>query len=84
MKKKPDWKIICMAIVCFVAGGIIGAWIAVCAGNNAHSTDFAVACADGSAPDKNGCCPGEVYTDMGDLGFNCCPSGGGNCFPPIR
>ena len=34
-------------------------------------------------PDKNGCCPGEKYTDMGDLGFNCCPESGGDCFPPI-
>ena len=28
---------------------------------------------DGAAPDANGCCPGETYTDMGDQGFNCCP-----------
>ena len=34
-------------------------------------------------PDDNGCCPGEIYTDMGDLGFNCCPESGGDCFPPI-
>ena len=32
----------------------------------------------------HGCCPGEVYTDMADLGFNCCPDDGGDCFPPIR
>lgn len=45
-----------------------------------------VTCQDGSAPDTNGCCPGEVYTDMGpDLGFNCCPAGdpNGDCFPPM-
>ncbi|MBQ6027534.1 MAG: hypothetical protein IJL21_03230 [Alphaproteobacteria bacterium] len=35
-------------------------------------------------PDKNGCCPGETYTDMGDLGWNCCPDSGGDCFPPIE
>lgn len=29
-------------------------------------------------------CLGEVYTDMADLGFNCCPDDGGDCFPPIR
>ncbi|MBR2393336.1 MAG: hypothetical protein IKB05_02500 [Alphaproteobacteria bacterium] len=34
-------------------------------------------------PDENGCCPDEIYTDMGDLGFNCCPKSGGDCFPPI-
>lgn len=34
-------------------------------------------------PDENGCCPGEKYTDMGELGFNCCPETGGDCFPPM-
>lgn len=42
-----------------------------------------LSCEDGTAPDANGCCTGEVYTDMGDQGFNCCPSTGGDCFPPI-
>ena len=41
-------------------------------------------CLDGTEPDKNGCCAGEIYTDMNDLGFNCCPEVGGDCFPPIR
>lgn len=40
-------------------------------------------CTD-DAPDSNGCCPGEKYTDMGDMGFNCCPIDGGDCFPPIE
>ena len=40
-------------------------------------------CLDGSLPDPNGCCAGEIYTDMGDQGFNCCPETGGDCFPPI-
>lgn len=40
-------------------------------------------CEDGSLPDGNGCCAGEIYTDMGEQGFNCCPSTGGDCFPPI-
>lgn len=35
------------------------------------------------AVDENGCCAGEIYTDMGDLGFNCCPADG-DCFPPIK
>lgn len=34
-------------------------------------------------PDEHGCCPGETYTDMGDQGFNCCPSDGGMCFTPM-
>lgn len=38
---------------------------------------------DGEAPDENGCCAGETYTDMGDAGWNCCPDSGGDCFPPI-
>jgi type IV secretory pathway VirB10-like protein len=40
-------------------------------------------CLDGTTPDANGCCAGETYTDMGNQGFNCCPAGGGDCFPPI-
>lgn len=43
-----------------------------------------LACLDGTQPDKNGCCDGELYTDMGDLGYNCCPESGGDCFPPIK
>ena len=43
-----------------------------------------VTCDGGAAPDANGCCPGETYTDMGDQGFNCCPDAGGDCFPPIE
>lgn len=40
-------------------------------------------CLDGTAPDANGCCTGEIYTDMGEQGFNCCPEAGGDCFPPM-
>lgn len=43
-----------------------------------------IGCWDGSTPDANGCCTGETYTDMGEDGFNCCPDGGGACFPPIQ
>lgn len=45
--------------------------------------DTSLKCLDGSNPDANGCCAGEVYTDMGEQGFNCCPESGGDCFPPI-
>lgn len=41
-------------------------------------------CDDGSKPDKNGCCTGEKYTDLGELGFNCCLGDGKTCFPPIK
>ena len=40
-------------------------------------------CTDNTEPDEHGCCPGETYTDMGDLGWNCCPDGNYDCFPPI-
>lgn len=42
-----------------------------------------ITCEDGTNPDANGCCTGEIYTDMGEQGFNCCPETGGDCFPPI-
>ena len=42
-----------------------------------------ITCEDGSPPDEYGCCAGEIYTDMGEDGFNCCPESGGDCFPPI-
>ena len=43
-----------------------------------------ITCEGGALPDEYGCCPGEIYTDMGEQGFNCCPEGGGDCFPPIQ
>lgn len=49
----------------------------------AETATTIITCEDGTNPDANGCCTGEVYTDMGEQGFNCCPSSGGDCFPPI-
>lgn len=49
----------------------------------AETTTGAIMCPDGTAPDQYGCCTGEIYTDMGEQGFNCCPETGGDCFPPI-
>ena len=49
----------------------------------AEATTGAITCPDGTAPDQYGCCTGEIYTDMGEQGFNCCPETGGDCFPPI-
>ena len=43
-----------------------------------------ITCDDGKAPDANGCCTGETFTDMGEDGWNCCPDTGGDCFPPIE
>lgn len=50
----------------------------------AEENNQVLTCEDGNAPDANGCCSGEIYTDMGEQGFNCCPSTGGDCFPPIK
>lgn len=41
-------------------------------------------CADGNLPDINGCCSGEVYTDMEDGTFACCTPDGIDCFPPMN
>ena len=46
-------------------------------------TEQVITCDGGALPDEYGCCPGEIYTDMGEQGFNCCPEAGGDCFPPI-
>lgn len=73
----------CVAvIIAFLVGFVLGMW--------AHASRDTLApsdtpmCDGGAFPDKHGCCPGEVYTDMYDLGFNCCPETGGDCFPPLR
>lgn len=84
MKIKPGICVALLCVLCLGLGMAAGYGLAVYAGNNAHSADSDLLCAGGIAPDKNGCCPGEVYTDMADLGFNCCPDNGGDCFPPIR
>ena len=47
------------------------------------AAETVITCDGGVAPDEYGCCPGEIYTDMGDAGWNCCPESGGDCFPPI-
>ncbi len=41
-------------------------------------------CSDGSAPDANGCCSGEIFTDMEDGTFACCLPDGTDCFPPMN
>ena len=41
-------------------------------------------CADGSKPNKFGCCGDEVFKDLGDTVFACCPKSGGDCFPPLK
>ncbi len=41
-------------------------------------------CADGTEPNKYGCCADELFKDMGNMVFACCPKDGGDCFPPIN
>ena len=41
-------------------------------------------CADGTEPNKFGCCGDELFKDLGDAVFACCPKDGGDCFPPIK
>lgn len=41
-------------------------------------------CADGTKPNKFGCCGDEMFKDLGDTVFACCPKDGGDCFPPIK
>ncbi|MBD5400289.1 hypothetical protein HDR61_00875 [bacterium] len=42
-----------------------------------------VTCEDGTVPDGNGCCTGEVYTDTGGNGMACCSAATGECYPPM-
>ena len=42
-------------------------------------------CGDGTKPNRFGCCTDEVFRDMGNTVFACCPKSGGDlCFPPIQ
>ena len=41
-------------------------------------------CADGSTPNKFGCCGDELFKDLGNTVFACCPPDGGDCFPPLN
>lgn len=38
-------------------------------------------CPEGKKVNKFGCCEGEVFKDMGNLTFKCCPETGGECYP---
>lgn len=72
----------CIYAAIFLVGVLVG-W-GITAYSYSPKYESGMLCPNGETPDKNGCCIGEVYTDMGDLGFNCCPEDGSDCFPPIR
>lgn len=40
-------------------------------------------CADGAAPDMNGCCAGEEFVEFDDGDVACCVVGTDECFPPM-
>ena len=65
------------------SGAIQNPFVETATEEEAAVTETVITCPDGGAPDANGCCAGEIYTDMGEQGFNCCPESGGDCFPPI-
>lgn len=76
---KEIYKIIIACIITMTVTAFATAYII----HNGASDSNEMVCVDNASPDLNGCCPGEEYTDMGDQGFNCCPTDGGDCFPPI-
>lgn len=41
-------------------------------------------CADGTKPNKYGCCTGEKFKDLGNLQFACCKEDTDECFPPME
>lgn len=41
-------------------------------------------CADGTQPNKFGCCTDEIFKDLGNNVYACCPLTGGDCFPPLK
>lgn len=77
-KKSKLWVWVLFAFVFGVVVGYATHYTIV----NWHG--FFATCPDGNSPDKNGCCGDEIYTDAGDGWMVCCPSGGENCFPPIK
>lgn len=46
------------------------------------SPSDAVVCEDGMAPDENGCCGGETFTDLGSE-YACCSDLTGECYDPL-
>ncbi len=81
MKINTGMRVTLFGMMCFTLGVICGAYFSV---NPISFGGSDAVCLDGAAPDKNGCCDGEIYTDMGEHGWNCCPEGNGDCFPPLR
>ena len=41
-------------------------------------------CSDGTKPNKFGCCTDEIFKDLGNNVYACCPKTGGDCYPPMK
>ena len=80
-KRSLTWLWILLA---FVFGGMVGFATHYTISNWNRFFSESMKCEDGTRPDKNGCCKGEIYTDAGGGWMVCCPDGGDNCFPPIK
>lgn len=80
---KTTYKIIVACISTAIVTAFATAYIINHKDNILTPKDTVVYDPTNCEPDANGCCAGEIYTDMGDQGFNCCPDTGGDCFPPI-
>lgn len=81
---KPIFKTIIACTITAIVSVLCTIYISNRICTNELNTVYESECHDGFSPDLNGCCPGETYTDMGDMGYNCCPDDGGDCFPPIE
>ena len=69
-------------LMCGALAGVLIGWLIW---GDVRGTIYPARCPDGAGPDINGCCGDEIYTDMGNMGFNCCPTDESlDCFPPLK
>jgi hypothetical protein len=76
---KEIYKIIIACVITMTVTAFATAYFVL----HHESGDTEMVCADNASPDINGCCPGEELTQLGDSVVGCCPTEGGDCFPPI-
>lgn len=76
---KNIYKIIIACVLTMVVTAFVTAYVIL----HQSSSEPEFVCADNASPDINGCCPGEELTQLGDSVVGCCPTDGGDCFPPL-
>jgi len=76
---KTVYKIIIACIITMIITAFVTTYIII----HNETGESEMVCADNASPDINGCCPGEELTPLGDSVVGCCPTDGGDCFPPI-